>query len=467
MNQEHPNHLAPKTTASECIPLVDSLHLAGVNHRTASLEIREKLAVPKGKINAVLNTLSKNLGLSELVIISTCNRTEFYWASDKKISPLEFLRALPLLNPDNPEPLQPLIYAYSGKEAVSHLFEVTSGLDSLVLGETQVFGQVRSAYECSREIGITGIALNFLFQKAFETTKKVHNQTALLSQKASIPSVALEFARAIFEDLSDAFVLVIGTGEIAEVTVEVLRKRGVRKMGFISRTADRAKIWKEKYPNSEVAILENLSSLLWKADIVITCTETDRPILGAKEVSQALDTRQKRNRPFLILDLGIPRNVSPDLKKLGQVYLKDIDDLQEIINKNQAQLELEVIKARRIIETGVQDYLQFCKSATVASTIKEFRALAEEIAQKELNRSLRKLGELSPEQKQELEILVHRILGKVLHNPSQRLRLVARDNQAQQAIQWARILFGLDSVDHSTDPAASPDSASPHNKKPE
>ena len=471
------NSADSKAGASECIPLVEVLHLAGVNHRTAPLEIREKLSVPKARINEALQILSKKLGLSELVILSTCNRTEFYWASafaeatadksEKQIYPLDFFRALPLVDSEIIARLSPLVYTYHGKEVAHHLFEVTAGLDSMALGETQVSGQVRAAYECSREIGVTGIALNFLFQKAFETTKRIHTQTALFSQKASIPAVALEFARAVFEELSDVFVLVIGTGEIAEVTVEVLRKRGVRKMAFITRTQERARAWQENYPGCEVATLENLSSLLWKADIVVACTITDQPILSAKEVSQALIAREKRNRPFLVLDLGIPRNVSPDLKKLEQVYLKDIDDLQEVVNKNKAQLEVEVEKAQQIIETGVREYLQFCLSATAASTIKELRAFAEDIARKELDRSIPKLGELSPEQRQELLTLVHRILAKILHHPSERLRFISRDRQGQQALQWARILFGLQPLDHQSHPSDSSDQSQSKNEKPE
>ena len=227
----------------------------GINHRTAPLALREKINVPSDKTDEVTGKISQDLPIKEIVVLSTCNRTEFYWASEEHVDPIQFFKAIPGVDSATLEELSPSIYSRQGKEVARHLFEVACGLDSLVLGETQVYNQVKNAYEFSRAHGFTGSALNFLFQKAFETTKKVHSQTGLSSQRASIPSVAMEFARAIFENIQDCYVLVIGTGETAQVTLEVLRKRGAHKIGFVTRTAERACDWQCSHEQADVTVL--------------------------------------------------------------------------------------------------------------------------------------------------------------------------------------------------------------------
>ena len=428
----------------ECVPLVDTLQMAGINHRTAPLNLREKMAVPKECASSVLRHLAEKLRIEELVILSTCNRTEFYWVSEQEIDPVKFFNALPSVDPETVRKLAASIYSAQGKAVAEHLFEVASGLDSLVLGETQIYSQVKSSYEQSRAEGFTGSGLNFLFQKTFEAVKRVHTYTGLASQKASIPSVAIEFAKAIFEDLADVFVLVIGTGEIAKITLQALHKRGAHKVAFVTRSLSRAESWQSAHQDAEVTTMENIASVLWKADIVVACTSSEEPVITAGQVEHALQIRKRPNRPILILDLGLPRNVAPEAGRLEQVYLRNIDDLQMVLNKNKAQLDHEISNARQILKNEIDDYLKFCRSATAASTIREIRSQAREIANQELDRTLAKLSNLSDQDKKQVEVMVHRLLGKILHNPSERLRYVSRDGQSQSAIELARILFGID-----------------------
>jgi len=426
------------------VPLVDVLQMAGVNHRTAALALRERVSIPKESAARVMSELRSKLAIKEIVILSTCNRTEFYWTSEKGVDPLQFFRAIPDVDHSTVEKLAGSIYCYSGKDVARHLFEVASGLDSMVIGETQISNQVKNAYEQSRAKSFTGLSLNFLFQKTFETTKKIHSQTGLASHKASIPSVALEFANAIFEDLAGAFVLVIGTGEMAKVTLDALKKRGAVKVGFVTKTEERAACWEGMHQEAEITTLQNIDNVLWQADIIISCTATDEPVITVNQVRQALALRKEPGKPLLILDLGVPRNIPAEVRRLEQVYLRDLDDLQQVVDRNRTELDAEIEKAKAIVEESVSDYLKFCSAATAASTIRELRSSVKDIADKELERALSRLAHLSEEDKKQVEELAHRLLGKFLHNPSERLRVLSGQGDPQTAIELARLLFGLD-----------------------
>jgi glutamyl-tRNA reductase len=439
------NHTAP---SRECSPLVASLAMAGINHKTASLAVREKASLPKGAAEALAEFKDRH-GVSELVALSTCNRTEFYWTGSS-VPPLSFFQEIFGLPPDDMKELSLSLYTKSGLEVARHVFEVACGMDSMVLGETQILNQVKRAYERSRERALTDTALNLLFQKTFEVAKKVHTQTRLAAQRPSVPSAALKLTEAIFDDLREVPILVIGTGEIAQVTVESLKKRGARNIFFVSRTKERVKIWEERHPGAEVTTMENLDGLLKRADIVISCTHTEDPVLTADKVRSIMPLREHKNRPLLLLDLGIPRNIAPEAGKIGQVYLHDIDDLQKVVEKSRSRLEAEMVKAREIIGEVLADYAAGCREAEAGSTIREVRTYAQSIADMELSRTLKKLPDLTPRQREEVETLVHRIMGKILHGPAEGLRLASKDGKGDEAAHWARKLFGLSRPD--TDP---------------
>jgi glutamyl-tRNA reductase len=424
--------------------LMGILQMAGINHRSAPLHLREKLAVPPENMARMLALLSKKSGVNEIVVLSTCNRTELYWSSQTFNDPHEFFTHVASLDEEIWEQIFPAIYEYGGQDVARHLFEVAAGLDSMVLGETQIYNQVKNAYEQSRVKGFTGIELNFLFQKAFETTKKVHADTGLVLQKASIPSVAMEFVKETIGNPSKAFVLVIGTGEIAKLTAEVLQQRGVRQITFITKNEERARQWQPSCQNAEVATLDKIGKLLWKADILVACTATKKPLITALEIKRALGFRNDPERPMLILDLGLPRNVDPAVAQIGGVYLRDIDDLQRVVEKNKAKLDAEVVKAKKIINQGVAEYIRFCRSAIAAPTIKEIREQAKQLVDKELERAMRKLAHLSPKDRNEVSKLARSIQGKILHSPSEQLRRLSGYGNPQMVILLARILFGLE-----------------------
>jgi glutamyl-tRNA reductase len=432
-----------ETELKECNPLVDCLCMAGINHRSAPIFLREKAALPKGSGGA-LAELKSGLGLGEVVALSTCNRTEFYWTAPEPVAPLSLFREILPIDRDDLKKLRPCIYTREGGAVARHLFEVACGLDSMFIGETQILNQLKRAYERSREKGLTGTSLNLLFQKAFEVAKKVHTRTRLASRQASIPSVSLKFTEAIFDNLTDINILVVGTGEIARTTVDTLRKRGAHRISFVTRTAERARVWEERHQGAQVVTLDELGEVLWKADLVISCTMTQEPVITADLIEQALQRRGRRGRPLLLLDLGIPRNIAPEVGRLGQVYLHNIDDLQEVVEKYKSRLKEEVVSARLVIKDALDDYVMDCRGATAGSTICDLRSFAKDVGQKELERTMKKLPRLSPKEQKELETLVHRILGKVLHSPTENLRLASRNGHGEEMIHWARTLFGLD-----------------------
>jgi len=433
----------PDDRAIECIPLIDGLCMAGVNHRSAPLELREKVAVPDGQAQHVMRTLARDLGLDEVLVLSTCNRTEVYWASQEEIEPRRVFQAMPYLEQKDVQKLEPVIYACRAEEAAAHLFSVACGLDSMVLGESQIVAQVKGAYQDSRACGCAGPSLNALFQKSLEVTKKVRTHTSLLSHKASVPSVALGLTKAIFEDLSATYILVIGTGEIARITIESLKKRGAVNLGFVSRSEQRAKDWARKVRSEDAWTMDNLTEALGKADIVVACTSAEEPVITVEMTKRALADRDRPNRPLLILDLGLPRNAEKKVGKIEQVYLYNIDDLQEVVEKNGEKLEAEIKRARHIIDKAVEDYFLECRAATAASTIREIREFARQVAEAELARATNKMTGLNEKDRREMEKMVHRIMGKILHHPSQSLRLASKNGQGDQAISWARKLFGL------------------------
>lgn len=438
----------PPAPASEVAgdgALVERLRMAGVNHRSAPLELREKLALVKGAAVDTVERLRREVDAAELVAVSTCNRTEFYWAGrdGAEIDPIALFRALPGVDGAVGGQIDGAAYAHSGREAVRHLYRVVCGLDSLVLGETQILHQVKRAYERSAQLRATGPVLNGLFQRAFAVAKEVHTRTRLAADRASIPTVALDVAQAIFEDLSEAFVLVLGTGEIAEVTLEALRKRGAKRIAFVSRTAERAMTWTGS-AGAEIGTLDDLPRLLGKADIVVSCTAVEKPVITAAGVQRAMSGAERRGRPLLVLDLGVPRNVEPAVGEIEQVYLRNVDDLEEVVAANRSRQEGSVSAASEIVSSAIEEYCRESRAATAASTIREFRSAAERVAAEELSRTLGRLSlAVSPKDREEVSRLTERLVGKILHPPTEALREASRNGRALEAVEWARRFFGL------------------------
>lgn len=431
-----------KTKAGGGANILDQAMMAGVNHRTAAVQLREKLAIPKEMASSLPAALSEELGLKEVIALSTCNRTEIYWRCREHPSWREIFGMLPSLDETEVEQVAKSIYTRRGEDLVLHLFRLASGLDSMVVGETQVLGQIKAAYECSRELGFTGAVFNPLFQYAFQVAKQVHTGTRLATRQASVPAVAIGLAEAVFGDIEQTAVLVLGTGEIAGLTLDALRDRGASKFIFVSRSEDRASEWEASH-GASAGTIDEIDQLLPGADIVITCTDCSAPVLGVDHFQRALEKRPQRGRPFLVLDLGLPRNVAPDVSRIESVFLRNIDDLQEVVQKNLERLATEQEKAENMVERAHATFCRQWRARSADGTIAEIREITESTAQEELERALRRLPELGPEGKEEIKLLVHRLVRKFLHHPSRALRDASADGLAADAVMWARRLFGL------------------------
>lgn len=466
---EQSRQLGRQTPEHRFGPRLDGLRMAGLNHRTAPVELRERLAVVKGDGSALLESVHEQFPLKEVVVLSTCNRVEFYWTESGPVDGARLIAAVAAQRAATAEAGTPAssplsadstgldaeiashVYRHEGAQAAGHLFQVAVGLDSLVVGETQILHQVKRAYERSLALGLTGPVLNPLFQKSLQMAKEVHTKTRLTAHQASVPAVALDLAEAIFGDLTSTSVLVVGTGEMAQLTFESLRKRGVQPFAFISRSSERARAWSETH-SSPVLTPEALPDVLPRADIVVACTASQQPIVTAEMVRRALAARPGRSRPLLILDLGLPRNVDADVRRIEQVYLHDLDGLEAVVEGNRRRQEREVVAARELLSMGLESYCRECLVWTASSTIQELRARTEGMAREELARSLNRMPDLTEGEREQVGLLVHRILGKVLHGPTRALKEASENGCGVEGVRWARRIFGMEKEQAEDDP---------------
>ncbi len=437
-------HRQPAESAADSrkIPLLADLFVVGVNHRTASIDLRDRIAISKDVAGEIQRRIIERFGFAELITVSTCNRTEFYWSGEAVPDSGSIFGLLPNLDKNSEMEASASAYEHSGPDAARHLFEVACGLDSMIVGETQILSQLKRAYETSHKLGYSGICLNFLFQQAFAVAKTVHTETRLSAHRSSVPSVALGLARALFEDLSKPNVLLVGSGEVARITITTLRKRGARQCTVVSRAPERVRQWAQNW-NISVLPMSQLDEVLGRADILISCTSGDSPSILATDLQRARHDRADRVRPLLVLDFGVPRNVEDTVRGLEQVYLRNIDDLQAAADRNRALLEDDIAAARRLVSSAVDAFVSECRAATASAAITAVRTKTELLALDEFQHAMGRLSHLSGKDRDEVRALVHRIIGKVLHAPSEALHEASQNGDASAAALWARRLFGL------------------------
>ena len=337
--------------------------LVGLNHRSAPIELREQLAFRKEQLPVAFDRLLSELGLREAAILSTCNRVEVYAAVPELDGTVDQLqRFLSAHSGVELLALSPRLYSYTEPQSVHHLFSVTSGLDSMVLGEGEILHQVKHAYEWAREYGATGKVFNVLFQRALNTAKAVRTQTAIGRGCTSIGTVAIELSGKIFGELSRARVLLIGAGKIGELTLKRLSERGVQQLRVMNRSADRAAELAAAYGASPVPP-DALASQLLEADIVITSTAAPAYLLSRQALSAVM--HQRHQRPLCIVDLGVPRNVEPSIGQLENVYLFDVDDLQGLVIHSHQERQEALGESQAIIDRKVERFLVWWQQEVV------------------------------------------------------------------------------------------------------
>lgn len=413
------------------------IRITGLNHRVAPVELREKLAVEGKDLAGALSALRGTAGAEEAVILSTCNRVEYYTASQKDAPGPEAVTGhLASLLDVAEEKIAPSLYHHRGAEAVRHLFRVTSSLDSMVLGETQIIGQVKDAYFAAKEAGATGRILNRLFQRALAAAKRVHAATSLGEGNVSIPSVAANLAEKIFQDLSTKSLVIVGAGEMGELTMGAFRTRGVTRMHVVNRTVENARTLASQC-RAEAHPLEALPLVLPHGDIVITCIRSEGHVLGPEQLAAALDVRLQE--PMFLIDIAVPRNVDPESNRLENLYLYNVDDLQEIVRQNVLDREQEIARCEPLIDEETHGFLRDVVPPDISALMTDLRGRMTAVGTEELERTLGRLNGVSEDDRQKISELVHRLTNKWLHPLSETLRgdLSPRD------LDIIRKLFGI------------------------
>lgn len=408
----------------------------GINHHTASVDVREKVAFSPEEMPAALNSVLENAGVDEIAIVSTCNRTEIYGAGEVDRSQLR--NWLARYKQVNPELLGQCSFDHVGDDAIRHIMRVASGLDSLILGEPQILGQVKSAYSVARECGALGSYLNQAFQQSFATAKRVRTETAIGENPVSVAYAAVSLSQQIFTDLSEVNALLIGAGETIELVAQHLVQKKVRSITVANRTLSRAEELARNY-NARAILLSEIPEHLHHADMVITSTASQLPILGKGAVESALKLR--RHRPMFMVDIAVPRDIEPEVARLRDVYLYTVDDLRDVIEENRRSRESAARSAEQIIEEGVENWRRQLRGLNVVGTIRAFRQSVEDIRDAELQKAFSALEKGQPPE-DVLTALARGLTNKLLHTPTMKLKQAGEEGR-EDHIRLAHELFDL------------------------
>ena len=417
------------------------LYLLGLNHRTAPVEVREKYALTG--VDNFDNTVFALDEVDECMSVSTCNRVEIMAVGGPGDAPQErVLQHWAETCDGSAEELRPHVYSHAGRDAVLHVFQVASSLDSMVLGEPQILGQLKDSYRSALEAGTARTILNRLMHKAFFTAKRVRTETSIASSAVSISYAAVELARKIFGDMSDKAAMLVGAGEMAELAAAHLLNNGVRQLYIVNRTLSRAREL-AKSMNGTACPFEELADRLVDADIVISSTGAQNTVIQARDVKGVL--KKRKYRPMFFIDIAVPRDIDPDVNALDNVYLYDIDDLKEVVEENIAQRRDEAVKAHALVEIEADAFGDWLKSLDLQPTIVDLMGRGEELARRELAKTLKRLGDVDDDTRKALETLVLSVSRKVLHEPICFLKRRTREEGvAGRFIDMVRRMFNLD-----------------------
>ncbi len=409
----------------------------GLNHTTAPVEVREKFALEPDRAAEILRGLKPNA--AEGVFLSTCNRVEFYLATENVDEAVESaLKALNGIHRLKGESKK-YFYHYEGPQAFLHLFRVASSLDSMVLGEAQILGQVKEAYESSKEKGMTGALLNGIFARAFSSAKKVRSQTDIARMPTNVSSVAVDLARKIFRSLSENQVLVLGAGEMSELTAKYLVDGGVKNFYVANRTIEKAKSLAAKLGGTPLELEAGLKKI---SEVDIVLTSVGGGFLLEKEDVEKM-VKARGGRSLFIIDIGVPRNVSPEVGQLESVFLYNIDNLSAIANENKSERQKAVASAELILQEEVDDLCSWLSSLELVPTITQLRDRYENVRQQELNSFMEQFAHLPEKEKKAIERLTKNITNKVLHDPTVNLKKIENEVDRFEFARMLRHVFSL------------------------
>ncbi|WP_394147592.1 glutamyl-tRNA reductase [Shewanella atlantica] len=413
-----------------------SLVAIGINHKTATVDLREKVAFSPDKIHDAMRSLASRTKTGEAVIISTCNRTELYTNTGDEAEVINWLEEYHQLAHED---VEPCLYKFEGQEVAQHLMRVSSGLDSLILGEPQILGQVKQSFVKAKEAGSVAITMDRLFQNTFSVAKKIRTETEIGTAAVSVAFAAVSMAKHIFSSLSTTKVLLIGAGETIELVARHLKDNGVEAMVVANRTLSRAEGMCEEFGATAIT-LEQIPDFLPQADIVISSTASPLPILGKGMVEKAL--KQRRHQPMLLVDIAVPRDIEAEVAELDDAFLYTVDDLQSIIEQNMASRREAAEKAELIAEEQSHLFMEWVRSLESVDSIREYRTASMAIKDELVERAINKLAQGGDSEKLLLE-LANKLTNKLIHAPTQALTVASRQGDLN-SIGQLRTALGLD-----------------------
>ncbi|MDR3687174.1 MAG: glutamyl-tRNA reductase [Coriobacteriia bacterium] len=426
------------------------LTLVGLSHKTAPVDIREKLTFPANVQQSALSALTASDAVAEAVIVSTCNRTEIYAVTAENFDgPGAIIDFMCDYHDLDRHELVRYLYISEGEAVVRHLFRVVASLDSMVLGEAQILGQVKEAYEHSFEGGGSQRIFNKLFRQSFEVGKRVRTETEIGENAVSISYAAVELAKKVFDTLDGRTILVVGAGKMSELTAKHLVSQGVKEVLVANRTFARAQELADKFEGTAIPY-EDLFTRMADADIVISSTAATGYVITKSEVAAA--RKGRRRGPLFLIDIALPRDIDPAVNDLADVYLYNIDDLNGVVSANLEERMHEAELAEVIIAEEMASFESWLESMEVVPTVAAIRSKAEAIRQAELEKAIKRLGGLSEKELATVDALTASIVNKMLHGPTQRLKQVASEKDGYSYVETARMLYGLDSNPEGTSP---------------
>lgn len=414
----------------------------GLSHKTAAVEIREKVAFSPTQMEKPLSMLVALDGITEGVIVSTCNRVEIYVTTRDIAGGIARVKRFLADYHNFPlETLEHHLYALHGEDAIRHVFRVASSLDSMVVGEPQILGQIKTSYGYAAEYKSSGIILNRFLHKAFSVAKRVRTETKIASSAVSVAFAAVELARKIFNDLGDKTVMLIGAGEMCELAAKHFLNNGVRGLMVTNRTFERAEKLADEFDGKAVRF-DDLFDQLHKADIILSSTGAPHTIIGARDLEEVM--RRRRQKPMFFIDIAIPRDIDPAVNDVENVYLYTVDDLQEVVSANLQQRSAEAQKAEEIVSQEIGQFFKWLSSLEVTPTIVALRSRFDEIRRAELDKTLSNWKDLPPDGQKKLEALTNAIMNKLLHPPTSLLKRAGQGGRTDLYVDALRTMFELE-----------------------
>ncbi len=415
--------------------------VVGLSHKTAPVDIREKVAFAPTAMQEPLRQVVALPSVAEGVIVSTCNRVEIYATSrDVESCIVQLKRFMADFHELPAEELQEHLYDYQGEDAIRHVFRVASSLDSMVLGEPQILGQIKTAYGYATEFKTAGLILNRFLHKAFSVAKRVRTETEIASNAVSVSFAAVELARKIFGKLEDKSVMLIGAGEMCELAARHFINNGVSSVMVTNRTFERAEKLAAEF-NGRPVPFDDFTEYLHQTDIVLTSTGAPNFILGHQKMEEVI--KKRKNRPMFLIDIAVPRDIEPKVNDIANIYLYDVDDLQEVVQANLKERQKEAKKAEAIIDQEIGQFHRWLGNLDVVPTIVALRKKFEEVRKSEVDKTLTRFNGLGKKEQKSIEAMTSAIINKILHQPIAILKQAEDESTGDAYVDAVRALFDL------------------------